>query len=103
MGILDNAKLKAVMKRDSKDALKDKTEDLKEDAIGVYNALNVLEHHKQYVSSFQVLPNGDSYVLYNGDSETFWVEYGAHAGGKTFVLGYAPMRTAIDIEAAHLD
>ena len=50
----------------------------------------------RYLQSFFIdtLPNG---VIRAGNSdETFWVEHGAHAGGKTPVLGYRPMTLALD-------
>lgn len=36
----------------------------------------------------------------NEDPGGLWVEYGAHAGGKTFVLRYRPMGRGLDIVAA---
>lgn len=100
MGILDPAKLTAVMKRESRDELEDKAEAIKANAISVYMSERQLPNHNQYVSSFEVHVLKDSAVVYNPDSETIWVEYGVHAGGKTPVLGYAPLRRAIDAEAS---
>jgi hypothetical protein len=35
-------------------------------------------------------------VLTNTDPKANWVEFGAHAGGKTPVLNYRPLTTAMD-------
>lgn len=37
--------------------------------------------------------------LINDDPGAIFVEYGAHAGGRTFVLRYKPMTTALGIAA----
>lgn len=36
-------------------------------------------------------------ILINEDSGAMWVEFGAHAGGKTKVLGYRPLGKAMDL------
>lgn len=71
-------------------------ERIKAIAVGIYLAQRVLPSHNDYVSSFVVEPEGKSVLVGNTDDTSFWVEFGAHAGGKTAVLGYAPLRRAID-------
>lgn len=73
-------------------------------AIGVYEART---HHDpedpapEYATSFTL---NDIYMglihaieVRNTDQRAEWVEFGAHAGGKTLVLRYKPMTTAADI------
>lgn len=50
----------------------------------------------RYVESFVLRKIGLNYRLVNRDPGANWVEWGAHAGGVTPVLKYAPMRTALD-------
>lgn len=51
----------------------------------------------KYLASFGKRREEDRWVVYNDDPGAVFVEFGAHAGGKTPVLKYAPMRTALDI------
>ena len=69
-------------------------------AKAIFISQRVLEGHNDYVSSFVVEPEGKSVLVGNTDDTSFWVEFGAHAGGKTAVLGYAPLRRAIDVASA---
>jgi hypothetical protein len=41
-----------------------------------------------------------SWIAKNTDPAAAWVEYGAHAGGRTFVLRYRPYGTALRIMGA---
>lgn len=68
-------------------------------AQSIFLADRVLEEHNDYVSSYVVEQDGRSTYVGNDDDTSFWVEFGAHAGGKTAVLGYAPLRRAIDVAA----
>lgn len=53
-----------------------------------------------YVSSFKVrrVFNGRRFVwqAYNDDPTALWVEFGAHAGGKTPILRYRPYGKALE-------
>lgn len=52
----------------------------------------------KYVNKFNVRKLQRARLIYrseNTDPAATWVEYGAHAGGKTKVLEYAPYRTAL--------
>jgi hypothetical protein len=45
-----------------------------------------------YIKSFKVYKvRAARYIVANTDPAAIWVEYGAHAGGRTFVLGYRPL------------
>lgn len=54
----------------------------------------------KYVESFEIeiWAEGSKlkYRFINRDPGAGWVEYGAHAGGKTFVLRYKPMTHALE-------
>lgn len=50
----------------------------------------------KYVEVFVIRKVGMNYRLVNRDPGANWVEWGAHAGGVTPILKYAPMRTALD-------
>jgi hypothetical protein len=39
------------------------------------------------------------WVVANTDPAAIWVEYGAHAGGRTFVLGYRPLTKGLQANA----
>lgn len=75
--------------------------EVKNAAKEVYLADRVLPDHNDYVSSFEVYRSGRSYIVTNTDDTAFWVEFGAHAGGKTAILGYAPLRRAVDIVSSY--
>lgn len=54
----------------------------------------------KYVRSFSIAKvararRGYAWEARNNDPAATWVEYGAHAGGKTLVLRYYPFTTAI--------
>jgi hypothetical protein len=55
----------------------------------------------KYLEEFQVevypSEEGLKFRILNTDPAASWVEYGAHAGGKTFVLRYKPMTHAVEI------
>jgi hypothetical protein len=45
-----------------------------------------------YAKSFKVFKLRQArYIVANTDPAAIWVEYGAHAGGRTYVLGYKPL------------
>lgn len=50
----------------------------------------------RYVESFVIRKVKLNFRLVNKDPGANWVEWGAHAGGVTPILKYAPMRTALD-------
>lgn len=81
-------------------ALRKKAFEVRNAAKEIYLADRVLPDHNDYLNSFEVYRSGNSYIVYNGDHTAFWVEFGAHAGGKTAVLGYAPLRRAVDVIAS---
>ena len=43
---------------------------------------------------------GLAWEVRNSDPSAVWVEFGAHAGGNTFVLRYRPLGRGLDIVAA---
>lgn len=55
---------------------------------------------QRYIESFKSHKIGLTWVVINNDDQAAWVEFGAHAGGKTLVLKYRPMGIAMDILAA---
>ena|SRR6478609_4702319 len=75
--------------------------EIKRSALEVYLSQRVMPDHNTYAKSFEVYRSGYSYIITNTDNTAFWVEFGAHAGGKTAVLGYAPLRTAVDIISSY--
>lgn len=54
----------------------------------------------KYVASFELDVYADrgglKFRFLNTDPAASWVEYGAHAGGRTFVLRYKPMTHALE-------
>lgn len=51
----------------------------------------------KYLESFSAVKTSDgNWAVVNDDPGAAWVEFGAHAGGRTPVLKYAPLRTAVD-------
>lgn len=57
---------------------------------------------ERYISQFRVTYHREQLkaTLYNEDAGWSLIEYGAHAGGKTFVLRYRPMGRALEMLAA---
>lgn len=53
----------------------------------------------KYLESFTTEWRGQTLFLINEDPAANWVEFGAHAGGKTPVLKYRPLGTALEIVA----
>lgn len=56
----------------------------------------------KYLASWKILRVGNTFLLVNRDPAALWVEYGAHAGGETRVLGYKPLTTALEIVAGEV-
>lgn len=59
----------------------------------------------KYIGSFKLrrvlkARNGYAWHAVNDDPAWSWVEYGAHAGGETFVLKYRPLSRGLDVVAA---
>lgn len=61
-----------------------------------------------YMDSFYIEPQGDHYIVGNNAYTAFWVEFGSRIyphGNKDLerihVLGYAPLRTAVDIVSSY--
>lgn len=81
-------------------SLRKKAFQIRDAAKEIYLADRVLPDHNSYLNSFDVYRSGNSYIIHNTDDTAFWVEFGAHAGGKTAVLGYAPLRRAVDVIAS---
>lgn len=92
----DNLK-KLLSHPDAKESLGLIAYELVEAAKAIYLSQRVLPDHNEYLDSFEVEETKRGYIVRNTDREAFWVEFGAHAGGKTPVLGYAPLRKAIDV------
>jgi hypothetical protein len=61
-------------------------------------------HHsmERYVSQFRITYHRDQLkaTLTNHDAGWNLIEYGGHAGGKTFVLRYRPMGRALEMMTA---
>lgn len=74
--------------------------DIVQAAKAIYLSLRQLPDHNDYLGSFEIKRRGKNYIVTNTDDTAFWVEFGAHAGGKTPVLGYAPLRRGIDAVAS---
>lgn len=82
---------------------------IEEEAKGVFRAHD--RHSNEgntYLESFVIRKVGRSYHVVNTARHAFWVEFGSHIyphGSKnaerTFVLGYAPLRTAVDIVSSY--
>lgn len=66
----------------------------------IYLSQRQLPEHNEYFFSFEVKHQDGRVFVVNTDDTWFWVEFGAHAGGKTEILGYAPMRRALDVLAS---
>lgn len=96
---MNDVKRRELLLRSGKGKAKEAAEEVKAAAIEVYLSQRHLPDHNEYVTSFSIEehPEKPSYIVKNTDRHWFWVEFGAHAGGKTPVLGYAPFRRAIDI------
>jgi hypothetical protein len=47
------------------------------------------------IEKFQKKLSGYAWIVRNVDPASSWVEYGAHAGGRTLVLRYYPLKTAL--------
>lgn len=50
----------------------------------------------RYENSFTKKKIGRDWWLINTDPGAMWVEFGAHAGGKTLVLKYRPLGLGLD-------
>jgi len=81
---------------------KRKAEEIMRYAKEIYLAERVRPNHNLYLQSFEVRRAGNNYITYNSDPVAFWVEFGSRvewppgSGQKYDVLGYAPLRRAID-------
>jgi hypothetical protein len=104
---IDITKVEALLQR-SKGAnayAKDFCDDIVSEAKKVFIAKNVKGNEDatsetsppKYLERFSVRREPDRWVVSNNDPGAVFVEFGAHAGGKTPVLKYAPMRTALEI------
>lgn len=69
-------------------------------AKSIYLSERQLPDHNDYLGSFEIKRRGKHFIVTNTDDTAFWVEFGAHAGGKTEVLGYAPLRRSLDTLAS---
>lgn len=54
----------------------------------------------RYEQSFVKAKVGRTWWLINNDPGALWVEFGAHAGGRTLVLKYRPLGLALDSVSA---
>lgn len=82
-------------------ALERKAELIVDAAQETYLARRVLPDHNDYAHKFYVERRGTFYRAGNATPHSVWVEFGAHAGGKTAILNYAPLRTAVDIVSSY--
>lgn len=53
----------------------------------------------KYIGEFFIERRGRLWFVGNSDPAALWVEFGAHAGGRTPVLKYRPLTNAVDIVA----
>lgn len=98
--ILNRAALRGVMNSpEAQRYTKGRAERIIEIAIGIFLEERELVESVTYIRSFSLRKIRRGYRIHNDDKTAVWVEYGAHAGGKTPILGYAPIRKAIDIVA----
>lgn len=84
-----------------------------DDAIAIFITANRKDNEwrlsettpPKYIASFRLAWHREllRYTITNIDPGWHFVEYGAHAGGKTFVLRYRPMAKALDLAAARRD
>jgi len=89
-----------------------KAEEIKRVAIAYFESVQVSDNEwrlsettpPKYVASFKLrrikTVRAFKWRVINDDPGALFVEYGAHAGGRTFVLRYKPMTRALDIVAA---
>lgn len=109
---MDGSKLEEMMweSRKLNDLLQDKAQEINEGAAIVFIAEELKNNEfrvsettpPKYLLSFstrrKLLNNGRyAWLAYNDDPAAVWVETGAHAGGKNFVLKYRPYGRALDI------
>jgi hypothetical protein len=85
----------------------DRLDEIEAEAKRIFSLRRKLDGHNDsetsppsYVMSFRKRRMAKSWRLLNIDPGAMWVEFGAHAGGKEFVLGYRPMGIALDVVAA---
>lgn len=81
---------------------------IEREAKTIYLAERKLPDHNEYLNSFSTFRSGRSYIVTNTDDVAFYVEFGAHIyphGNKNAdriaVLGYAPLRRAVDIVSSY--
>lgn len=98
---IDKKKLEAMLyEQDALNLTRKKAAEILAAAKEIYLAHRVLPDHNDYLDSFQIVKRGKNFLVTNSDDTAFWVEFGAHADGKTAILGYAPLRRAIDVVAS---
>lgn len=88
--------------------VRSKAFEIKNAAREVYLEHRKMRDHVDYLNSFEVYRSGRSYIVTNTAETAFWVEFGAHIyphgnkdADRIHVLGYAPLRTAIDIVSSY--
>ncbi len=109
---IDKARLEEVMWSSDKlsDEMQDKAQAINKEAAAVFMAEEIKSNEgrtsettpPKYLGSFNTkkapLASGHySWLAVNSDPGAFWVEVGAHAGGRTLVLKYRPYGRALDI------
>lgn len=108
---LDKTKMTKVMlySKETRDAQMKKAEAIKDEAKAVFEAH---DRHSDdvdtYINSFYVDYRQGKVVVGNHARTAFWVEFGSHIhphGNKNIpaisVLGYSPLRTAVDIVSSY--
>lgn len=111
---IDISKLEDVMwdSQELNELLKAKAQEINEIAADIYLVQKVKTREvpskdtppSRYIDSFKtkrvnMLNSRKSYewIAFNDDPQASWIEFGAHAGGKTLVLKYRPYGRAVDI------
>lgn len=111
---VDQAKLRAVVSEssDMNTLLRDNAREIVIKAQAIFTSRNRKDNEwrtsettpPKYISSFAIerinTINGFSWAAKNTDPAAAWVEYGAHAGGRTFVLRYFPLKLAVQAQGA---
>lgn len=109
--LINHTKLESVAFKSegTKRALRKKAYEIRNQAKEVFRAHDRhSDEDDTYLDSFYIHPKGDHYIVGNNAFTAFWVEFGSHIyphGNKDlekiFVLGYAPLRTAVDIVSSY--
>jgi len=106
---VDRAKLRAIpdVSPELDNLLREKAHGISMKAQAVFRARQRMSNEwrlsettpPKYIRSFKLeriqKARGHSWIVVNTDPSAAWIEYGAHAGGRTLVLRYYPLKTAL--------